>query len=1633
MNILTELSPMMSDGDFESKLGVRKQMKRTYIDRARVLKRIIGFARSHNKTQQRDLLCDFITVFYRTAPLDSIDACASKDLYGAACSLWGMLYKRMPGIDQCRLFNADDEKFPWQCEHSLLAVVTDAKPFLVDSLRIALMRAGCTVYSFINATATCVERASSGQLKQLSTSDEDTDPQEAYLLIEISYTDPEVMPEIEMQLMKVLHDVRSAVEDWRPMQLKMHDVMDQLEHLPRNFQASEVSEIREFFRWLLEYFTFIGYREYEVTGDGKHKALTLISGSGLGVLSNDADSIKQHYYSDFPKAMREHALSNQLILITKTNTLSTVHRATYTDIIICKVFDQKGKLIGERRFIGLFTSDAYDSDPSRIPLLRQRVKDIIHRSIVSTGLYERKRLLHILKRLPRDELFQATSDELQSICIGVLDIQERRVTRLFARKDVCNRFVSCLIYVPRDNYSTELRIKMQRILMESFQGQEITANPMFSESTLAAVHFLIRIDSKQEHVFDVDEIEYKIVQLASSWRDEFEAALLRLMGAAIGHRLFMAYQWAFSASFRSLYSGAVGAQLVQVCESLEAHEGLSIQLTAGQGERLLLRIYQLDSFLPLSDAIPILENMGMRTIGERLFEVKKPNERIVYISEFTVEYQNAEQALASPVREAFHEALRRVWVGKAESDRFNHLVLFSGIQWFEVRILRAYARYLKQISFSLSEQYIQATFSSFPDIARQLVALFQLRFDPELKKSRNIRFKRLKQEILHAVGEVDSADQDRIIRNYIALIEATTRVNVYKTETYSLNYLSFKINSALVPDLPLPRPLYEIFVFSERVEGIHLRAGKVARGGIRWSDRREDFRTEILGLMKAQQGKNALIVPAGAKGGFITKKMLATMTAAESQTEAIECYKIFISGLLDLTDNLAGIEVIKPKGVISYDDDDPYLVVAADRGTATFSDTANELSKKYGFWLMDAFASGGSTGYDHKKMGITARGTWASVEWHFKSLNRDITKPFTVVGIGGMAGDVFGNGMLLSNQIQLVAAFNHEYIFIDPNPDPVLSFKERKRLFKLTRAKWINYNTKILSRGGGVYGRHDKFIELSVQAQKRFGLDKRQYRPEALIQILLCSEVDLIWNGGIGTFVRSMQETDAQVGDHNNDVLRVEGQNLRCRMFGEGGNLGLTQLARIEYELSGGRINTDFIDNSAGVDCSDHEVNIKIFLNEYMVKKRLTFEQRNALLVSMTDDVAEMVLKHNADQNLALSLEFAVLPEQIYLYEKFMENAVQQGVLDPVVEYLPTKQGIAERLAQKKSLTRPELAVLLSYSKIILQDHLVKTDLVNSVDFKDFLDVSFPQIMLDQMGQQIWKHPLRKEIIATHLSNTFVNELGITFLTELSEECALSISDIISAYMLIRKVFNIHTMMSLMRQNQPKLSFDELMRIYSSFRVFIRRSVRWMLRNKLLGSGLGSRKVRLFSKTVHDLLEILPPMLRGHVAEEHQILLDQLRAQGISTVSAQIIARISFGYAALNIAEAALKHKTDINIFAPIYFIVSNRMKIYWVRSNLTKLALETHWDLSARYALKGQLDQLQRQLSISVYLEQTELKLGDQFDEIVDIWFQKNQTKMKIWQNMVANLSKRNQLSFAIIFVLLNELRRLTSLLKHP
>ncbi|MCB1939520.1 MAG: NAD-glutamate dehydrogenase, partial [Rhodocyclaceae bacterium] len=1008
-----------------------------------------------------------------------------------------------------------------------------------------------------------------------------------------------------------------------------------------------------------------------------------------------------------------------------------------------------------------------------------------------------KALRTILEQYPRDELFQSSVDELFTTTTGILRLGERQRIRLFVRPDAFARFVSCLIYVPREHYNTEQRKRIQAQLMESFEGSSSEFEVHFSESALARLLIIVRTKDSVIPPFDVREIEQRLVNVARRWEDGLQHALLEHHGEERGMRLARRYLNAFPAGYREEYAARIAVHDIELMESIDPDNGLGmnlyIPLEAPPG-RLNFKLFHVGAPVALSSSLPMLERTGVKVEEERPNRIERSDGTLVWVHDFGMTFEGVEELNLDAVRPLFHEAFQRVWRGEIENDDFNRLTLLAGLGWREVAMLRAYAKHMKQAAFTFSQTYMEQTLAHYPALTAQLVALFKARFDPAQEVSRSTRCEALVEEINATLDTVANLDEDRILRQFLAVIQATLRTNYFQPgkDGRPKPYLSFKFDPRRIPNLPEPKPMFEIFVYSPRVEGVHLRGGKVARGGLRWSDRMEDFRTEILGLVKAQIVKNAVIVPVGSKGGFVVKNPPPGGDREAMLAEGIACYRTFLSGLLDLTDNLVLGDVVPPAAVVRHDEDDPYLVVAADKGTATFSDIANAVAAEYGFWLDDAFASGGSVGYDHKKMGITARGAWESVKRHFREMGVNTQEePFTVVGIGDMSGDVFGNGMLLSRQIKLVAAFDHRHIFFDPDPDPETSWTERDRMFALPRSSWDDYNRALISAGGGIWPRSAKSIPLTDQMRAVLDTDATALPPTELIRCILKAPVDLLYNGGIGTYIKATSETDAAVGDRANDAVRVNGRELRCKVFGEGGNLGATQLGRIEFALNGGRVCTDAIDNSGGVDCSDHEVNIKILLNGVVAEGELTNKQRNQLLLDMTDEVAALVLRDNYFQTQTLSVTRARGLELLDEQARFMRKLGNAGRLNRKLEFLPFDEEIAERKAARSGLVSPELAVLLAYSKIEVYDAVLASDIPEDPYISQALFRYFPVALRERYAEQIQRHPLKREIIATHVINSMINRVGATFVSRLQDETGASVPEIVRAYLAAREAFDL--------------------------------------------------------------------------------------------------------------------------------------------------------------------------------------------------------------------------------------------------
>lgn len=1378
----------------------------------------------------------FVRQYYDWVAAEELEGRDPLDVYGAALSHWEFAGKREAGIEKIRVYTPDFERHGWESSKTVVEVVNDDMPFLVDSVSMELNRHGFNIHLVVHPVLR-VRRDEEDRLLEVLSPDEQAvgAEDESFIHVEVDrQTEPGRLEELHDCLHRVLREVRSAVEDWGDMREKMRAAVDDLGAALGDVEG--LDEVRSFLRWLEDdNFTFLGYREYERASEDEGPGLRVVRASGLGILRED--EAWPAGCGTLDTAVEDGPTTDGPLVLTKSGSRATVHRPSHMDFLAVKRYDEDGEVVGERHFLGLYTSAAYRSRPWEIPLIRRKARRVMERAGFPAASYNRKALVDILETYPRDELFRVPEGDLYETAIGILNLQERLRVRLFVRWDAPGRFFSCLVYLPRDRYDTGTRERIRGILLDALGGDTVEYDARLSESVLARLHFVVYPEAGEALDYDVEEIQARIAEATRSWADDLRDALVERFGEERGAELHRRYGAAFPASYREDFPVRTAAADVGRLEELDPEGEILANLYRPPGalrERLRFKLFRTGDPIPLSRVVPILEHLGVTVADERPHEVRRVEGTPAWVYDFGLDAGDVGRRLEE-IKDLFEESFLRAWASEVEDDDFNRLVSKAGLSWRRVSVLRAYARYLRQTNIPFSQDYMEDAFHANPHVARSLVELFEARFDPEGPERAGDEADRLTAEIEEALDAVESLDEDRIMRSFLAAILATVRTNYFQStpEDEPKPYLSFKLDSRKIPSLPLPRPMFEIFVYSPRMEGVHLRGGRVARGGIRWSDRREDFRTEVLGLMKAQMVKNAVIVPVGAKGGFVVKRAPAEREALPA--EAVECYRILVCGMLDLTDNLdAEGNVFPPPEVVRYEGDDPYLVVAADKGTATFSDVANEISvQEYGFWLGDAFASGGATGYDHKQMGITARGAWESVKRHLRELGTDAQdEDFTVLGIGDMSGDVFGNAMLLSRHIKLVGAFDHRHIFLDPEPDPEASFRERGRLFKLPHSSWADYDEKLISEGGGIFPRTAKSVSLSAQIKALLGVEADALPPNDLISALLKAPVDLLFNGGIGTYVKASGETNAEVGDKANDALRVDGGELRCRVVGEGGNLGFTQKGRIEYALSGGRINTDAVDNSAGVDASDHEVNIKVLLDTVVESGNMTNKQRNELLAGMTGEVAELVLADNREQNRALANATAQAASMVDMHGRYIDALERSGRLDRALELLPDKETLDQRKAAGLGLTSPELSVLLSYAKMELYDALLDSDAPEDPYLFRELQRYFPAALGEQFGERIRGHRLGREIVATRLANEVVNRAGTTFVFRLVEETGARAPDVVRAYVAAREIFGVDALWAKIETLDRRLPPETQTLLFLNTRRAVERATRWLLRNR---------------------------------------------------------------------------------------------------------------------------------------------------------------------------------------------------------
>jgi glutamate dehydrogenase len=1565
------------------------------------------------------------------------------DMYGAALSLWSSLNEHKDETPIIHVFNPSVNKNGWKSSHTIIEVIVKDMPFLVDSIRIALKRLGLSPQLMLNAPlkvvrddkleVTALASIVDKKLKKYS--------EETIFLIEIDRQSEQVaLDNIKSELLSVVKDISLTVSDWQSMLSRLKTVIDSARKAKLPGDKQTKADTLEFLDWMSSNnFTLMGYRSYDVKAVKGDILLSPDLDSSLGLLRNSKGSTG-HLVSTLGDRGREVALGENHLVLTKTNSRSRVHRPAHLDYIGVKRFDDKGNVIGEDRFIGLFGSAYYTNSVQSLPFIKSKVLAVCNASGYAKGTHDYKTLINILETYPRDEILQSSVDEILNIVTSILQMQERDYCGLFVRRDSFDRFYSCMVYVPRERYNTKLRIETQKLLQQAFNSkEEVEFTTFFSESVQARTHYIVKVKSTKADI-NVKEIEKNLNEAARSWDDKLVSALEANHGQANAKALSRKY-----INFPQSYKDEVlpGSAIVDI-NKIEKLDKLG-KVTANNSLEMLfyqpleekpdsrfvkLKLFHKGEPIHLSDVLPILENFGLRVIGESPYEIKTADGDASWILDFSMLVTCKNDFQLFKVRTLFQDAFAKVWAGDLEDDGFNRLILGAGIEGRAVSILRAFAKYERQIGGRFSQSYIENTFSNYPNIAELLIKLFDLRFDPHSKLSASAKEKaniKLLTEVETSLDHVANLDDDRIIRRFVEMINATIRTNYFQKDALgnAKSYISFKVLPEQISEVPLPIPKFEIFVYSPQVEGVHLRGGKVARGGLRWSDRREDFRTEVLGLVKAQQVKNTVIVPVGAKGGFVCKQ-LPSGSRAEIFEAGKECYRTFIRALLDITDNIVDGEIVSPIDVVRLDEDDAYLVVAADKGTATFSDIANSISDEYNFWLGDAFASGGSVGYDHKAMGITAKGAWESVKRHFREMDIDCqSTDFTCVAIGDMAGDVFGNGMLLSKHIRLQAAFNHMHIFIDPNPEAASSYVERERLFNMPGCSWEDYNKDLISQGGAIFSRHVKSIKLTSEIKKMLGTQKQSMAPTELMQAILTMKVDLLWNGGIGTYVKSSKETHLEVGDRANDTLRINGSELNAKVVGEGGNLGLTQLGRIEYAANGGRINTDAVDNAGGVDCSDNEVNIKILLNTLVQNGDLTVKQRNKLLYDMTDEVGDLVIEDCYRQTHSLSITAMRGVNQLKEQVRFIHELERTGKLDRSLEFIPDDEEIADRLSQGKGLTRPELSVLLAYSKMVLKEDLVHAEITDNAYHDNLLIAAFPAQLRDKYQSTMQHHPLRAEIIATKLANKIGNDMGFNFVNRMQEETGASIAEIANCYTIASAVFELEGFWKQIEVLDNKVKTALQTEVLFQYRRTIRRVTRWFLRHRNKSLSI-AESITLYQPTFAILSEKLLDFIIADEAQAIERVAKDLTDSGIPKVIAQRISKLSTLFSTMDIAEVAKETGGTIEQVARLYFKLGAKLELHWFLDQITRQAVVNHWQALARASFREELDWQQRSLTAVVLRCECDKQRAD-LEGLLVKWIDTNEQALGRWKHILSDFKIGQTHDFAKFSVALRELMLLS------
>jgi len=1512
----------------------------------------------------------FVRQFYHWLPLEDLAGRTIRDLCGAAVASWDFARDRTARTASARAYNPTAREHGWQSMSTVVEIVTDDMPFLVDSVGMELSRLGYGIRLSI-VPVLGVLRDVDGRLAGVFPPNAGIGDAltETVMQLEVDReSDPERLDALVGGVRRVLGDVRAAAEDEQMMRDRMQKIAAELGSAPAPLDASEAHEVSAFLEWASEgKFILLGYREYDLVSEAGEDSLRAIDGTALGILRHSS-AVGSASFAKLPSEVQALARSPHALVLTKANSRSTVHRPLYLDYIGVKRFE-RGEVCGERRFLGIYTAAAEETSPRQIPILRGKVEAVLRRAGFPRDGHQARELTKTLHGYPRDELFQITEDELFAISTGIVALAERQRVRLFVRGDLYKRFVSCLVFVPRDRYNTENRERIASVLRHAFVASDTDWAVHLSDSKLARIHYVLRTRVAAADV-EVDAIERRIADVTRPWTGHLADDLREVYGEERANALFRRYGSAFPIAYREDWGARAAVLDVDRAEALVA------------GKRLIINVYQSDEAdhtslrcklltpgerIALSDVVPVLENMGLRVVDERPYELKPEGLGPIWIYDIGVVCDFDVDLRIEATRTAFQDAFTQVWMGDLENDRLGALVLRAGLTGREVAVLRALVKYLRQAGATFSDRYLQQALTGSPAVARLLVELFGARLDPE--RCDRATAERLGVEIERAIDEIATADRARILRDCLAVVRATVRTNYFQRspDGHPKAQLAFKLDPSRVPFLPAPRPRFETFIYSPRMEGVHVRSGRVARGGICASHRREDFRTEALGRLREETVKNAVIVPVGATGGFVTKRPPPTGGPEALREEVAECYRLFLSGLLDLTDNIVAGKVVVPPGVIRHDEDDVYLVVAPGEGTTSLSDLANSVSVDRGFWLGDSFAAGGSHGYDQRTLGIAARGAWESVSRHFRRVGVVVhADEFTVVGIGDVAGAAFGHGMLLSPHIKLVAAFNADHVFLDPDPDPQASFAERRRLFELPAASWRDYDPAVISDGGGVFPRSGGMPRLSAQVREVLDVAEEALTPDELVRAVLRAPVDLLWNGGVGTFVKARSESHAEIGDKANDAVRIDGTELRCRVVGEARSGGFTQKSRIQYAMSGGQINTDAIDTAADVNCSDHELNLKILLDAAVADREITGSQRDRLLTDLEDDVAQRALHESYAQALALALEGREASDLLRLHARLIDDLEQRGLLDRELEQLPSDERIRELETANEGLTAPELSVLLAYAKVTLYHDLLGSDVPEDEYLRDQLAESLPRSLRKRFRPHMRNHRLRREIVTTDLANSIVDRQGTTFVSRLAEETGADAAHVARAYAVAVAVFKMRGFWDEVEALDDLVDDDTQFELLLQGRRLVTRASRWLVGNRRPPLDIAAT-VADYAPGAASLREALPELLSGLDSHGWTARVRRFAGPDVPSMLASWVAAMDALFFTFDIVDSVRGTEQPVRIAGTIHFGLERRLELGWLRDRILGLPRANIWQTLARSALRDDLYKTHRAITAAI------------------------------------------------------------------